>query len=177
MAPRGRNSSGGGIGIGFGGIGMGGLPSGYVAGPNQPGGSGGQPSEPVKKSMTIDDWMQMIMSGYQNPGKNGVGTSGIGPAMAFMGLHNMAPNIHGLGAGNNPYAQINRPGATNNGGSGGNGGGGSGSGGGGSGGGGNNTPDDPWTPYPKNLIPDWWKDWYNTTGQYGVVSPRVDGLL
>lgn len=53
----------------------------------------------------------------------------------------------------------------------------------GNGGGGDDTPTDPNAPpplpadkYPKNMIPEWWKDWYRTQGQYGGVPP-VDGLL
>lgn len=30
--------------------------------------------------------------------------------------------------------------------------------------------------YKLNMIPEWWKDWYRTQGQYGGVPP-VDGLL
>lgn len=55
--------------------------------------------------------------------------------------------------------------------------------GGGDGGGGDDTPTDPNAPpplpadkYPKNMIPEWWKEWYRTQGQYGGVPP-VDGLL
>lgn len=50
-------------------------------------------------------------------------------------------------------------------------------------GGGDDTPTDPNAPpplpgdkYKKNLIPEWWKDWYRTQGQYGGVPP-VQGLL
>lgn len=50
-------------------------------------------------------------------------------------------------------------------------------------GGGNPTQPDPNAPPPlpgdkftKNLIPEWWKDWYRTQGQYGGVPP-VEGLL
>ena len=53
----------------------------------------------------------------------------------------------------------------------------------GNGGGGDDTPPtDPNNPplpadkYPKNMIPEWWKEWYRTSGQYGGVPP-VDGLL
>lgn len=57
--------------------------------------------------------------------------------------------------------------------------GGGGGGGGGDGGGGddpNAPPPLPGDKYPKNMIPEWWKDWYRTQGQYGGVPP-VEGLL
>jgi hypothetical protein len=42
-------------------------------------------------------------------------------------------------------------------------------------------PNDPNSPLPgdkfkKNLIPEWWKQWYRTQGQFGGMPP-VDGLL
>lgn len=42
-------------------------------------------------------------------------------------------------------------------------------------------PNDPNSPLPgdkykKNQIPEWWRQWYRTQGQYGGVPP-VDGLL
>lgn len=128
---------GGGMLRGAGGIGGAGGGGTGTGGGNNYGGIGGPPMQQATKPMTIEDWAALIMGGYGMPGKNGVGMSGIAPAMAFMGLHNMAPNRHGLGTGNNPYAQINRPGGSNNGGGGGNGGGGNGNGNGnGNGGGG-----------------------------------------
>lgn len=130
---------GGGMLRGAGGIGGAGGGGGVgTGGGNNYGGIGGPPMQQATKPMTIEDWAKLIMGGYENPGRNGVGWGGIGPAMAFMGLHNMAPNRHGLGAGNNPGALIGGPGA-GNGNGGGNGGGngnGNGNGNGGIGGGG-----------------------------------------
>lgn len=37
-------------------------------------------------------------------------------------------------------------------------------------------PGFPGNAYPKNVIPQWWVDWYNSTGKYGGVPP-VQGLL
>lgn len=101
------------------------------------------------RQLTTDDWLKMIMSGYKQPGRNGVGWGGIGPAMAFMGLPNMAGGshrngqyggLHGIlaaflangGLGNGP------PNGSGNGNGNGNGGGGGGIGGGGGGGGNGN---------------------------------------
>lgn len=58
----------------------------------------------------------------------------------------------------------------------------------GGGGGGTTPPNDPNNPsdpndpgfpgdkYKKNLIPDWWRQWYNEQGRYGGLPP-VQGLL
>ena len=40
----------------------------------------------------------------------------------------------------------------------------------------NAPPPLPGDKFTKNMIPDWWEDWYRTSGQYGGVPP-VQGLL
>ena len=99
------------------------------------------------------------------------GGSGIPTAMAWAGMPNMAnrgPRYGGFGFGGfGGLDALNR------------------GGGGGGGGGGGNDPDNPNDPnnpglpgdkFGKNLIPQWWKDWYLSQGQYGGVPP-VQGLL
>jgi hypothetical protein len=115
-----------------------------------------------------------------------MGRGGMGAVMGFMGLpfrskgNGAAEGSGGQWMTVDPRNMTMYPGGF--GGAGG-GGGAGGNGGGGNGGGGDTPPTDPNAPPPlpgdkfgKNLIPEWWKEWYRTSGQYGGVPP-VDGLL
>jgi hypothetical protein len=141
------------------------------------------PPAAKKKKQTAKQLMNQIGFGMRNAP---MGRGGMGAVMGFMGLpFRSKGNGAAQGSGGqwmtvDPRNMTMYPGGF--GGAGG-GGGAGGNGGGGNGGGGDTPPTDPNAPPPlpgdkfgKNLIPEWWKEWYRTQGQYGGVPP-VDGLL
>ena len=129
------------------------------------------PLAPEKKKLS---WAQQMAKNIKWAARNS-GGSGMGVMAAMMGMPmqqkrgnmwmTIDPQRHSVyPSGTTPYY-------------------GPGSAGYGNGGGGDDTPPtDPNNPplpadkYPKNMIPEWWKEWYRTQGQYGGVPP-VDGLL
>lgn len=124
---------------------------------------------------SLDDILRNITRAQQNnPGRNGFGSSAMAPMMALMGLGNMVGGPHRggqYGGGNMilPYGAFGN-GAGNGSGNGNN------NGNDGNNGGNDDNTGFPGDKYPKNLIPDWWKRWYDTTGQYGR-APQVPGIL